>query len=154
MHKLIIDSRENKNTHILKQLNLLDVNYKIDKLEIGDYQLENNPTITIDRKASMEELANNLGVGRERFKAEIMRAYENNVKFIVLLEYINLERDVLQWESKKNKDCKPFTKMNRNVMFAQMSTLSERYNVIWKYCKKSEIGRKIIELLRGEINDK
>lgn len=62
------------------------------KLDTGDYSLEGyEEIISIDRKASVSELAQNLFYGYKRFKAEMIRASKINHFFIVLefpLEYV------------------------------------------------------------------
>ena len=59
--KIIIDSREKKCDHIKAWFENNGIEYEIRKLDEGDYQIEGQPKITVDRKKDMQER-------REQFK--------------------------------------------------------------------------------------
>ena len=86
--KVICDSRERKNEHILRYFDRHGIDYEIRKLDVGDYMLEGNDTISVDRKASVDELASNMLNRNDhaRFLREAKRAADSGVKLIVLLE--------------------------------------------------------------------
>ena len=50
---IIIDSREKKFDHIRNYFDSHGVVYQVNKLDEGDYQNTENPTITIDRKVKL-----------------------------------------------------------------------------------------------------
>lgn len=89
--KVIIDTREKKIYHILKYLKKNKISYEIKKIDSGDYSFsykgkDYSNIFTIERKASLDELALNFTKDRERFKAEFERAKEKNCMIILLIE--------------------------------------------------------------------
>ena len=104
-YKIIIDTREKNIDHIIKAFEKNNVKYEKRALPIGDYIIEGPsgyvPNVTIERKASIDELIANLldkstvdENGNNRFDRELIRAKKANKKFILLVEdekfYINL----------------------------------------------------------------
>ena len=103
--KIIIDTREKEIDHIIKAFEKNNVKYERRALPIGDYIVEGPsgyvPNVTIERKASIDELIGNLldtatkdENGNNRFTRELIRAKRANKKFILLIEdekfYINM----------------------------------------------------------------
>lgn len=75
---IICDSREQKNEHIISQLDKLGINHISKKLAYGDYSFKVGDydfslLYTIERKANIDELWKNCTTDRERFEAEIHR---------------------------------------------------------------------------------
>ena len=73
---IICDSREQKNEHIISQLDKLGVNNITQKLAYGDYSFKIGDydfslLYTVERKANIDELWKNVTTDRERFEAEI-----------------------------------------------------------------------------------
>lgn len=85
---MLVDTREQKNQHILKYFMDKDIPYKVQKLDYGDYSafipkdvelgihrdiylLDN---INIERKANLDELAQNLTHGRTQIENEFLRS--------------------------------------------------------------------------------
>ena len=103
--KIIIDTREKNIDHIIKAFEKNNIPYERRGLPIGDYIIEGPsgyvPNVTIERKASIDELIGNLldkstvdENGNNRFTRELIRAKKANKKFILLIEdekfYINM----------------------------------------------------------------
>ena len=103
--KIIIDTREKEIDHIIKAFKKNNIKYERRALPIGDYIVEGPsgyvPNVTIERKASIDELIANLldkstvdENGNNRFTRELIRAKKANKKFILLIEdekfYINM----------------------------------------------------------------
>lgn len=98
-YKILIDTREKENKHIVDKLqtNGIDVDHKA--LVIGDYRISTNggyvAPITIERKGSLDELIGNLldkdkdSEGNNRFIRELNRAKSSNTKIILLIEDID-----------------------------------------------------------------
>ena len=84
---IIVDTREKRNEHILRYFDRHGIEYRIEKLEIGDYMLDGG-TISIDTKRSVDELASNMLNRNDhaRFLREAERAADSGIKLIVLLE--------------------------------------------------------------------
>lgn len=65
------------------------------KLFVGDYTRLDNQTVCIDTKKDINEIAGNIcGKQHERFKAECIRARDNFIKLIVLIEEIPPNNDL------------------------------------------------------------
>ena len=63
---IIVDSREHwthpnsTDTHIKDYFDRHGIEYEVRKLDVGDYQIDGNPRVSVDRKATLEELSRNL----------------------------------------------------------------------------------------------
>ena len=57
------------------------------KLYCGDYTLPTNQSVCIDTKKDIQELIGDIcGKSHERFRNELIRAQESNIKLIILTE--------------------------------------------------------------------
>ena len=112
-----IDTREQKPLHFSKS--------KSQKLEYGDYALQSNPTLAIERK-SLEDLIGTLVNGYERFEREVRRAEEVGGYLIVLCE-VNLE-DSLNFN--KNQLIRSHTKIDPSVVFHNIRELLQNYDCV------------------------
>lgn len=142
---IVIDSREKKFDHIREYFDKNNIPYVIEKLGEGDYQNTKHPTITIDRKANVQELCTNLSKGEEniiRFTKECKRAREKQLAFIVLIEGTNCKTvsDLHNWKSK-------YSRHTGKWLVDRMFNLTVTYQVQWMFCKKNETAKKILELL-------
>jgi len=133
---ILIDSREKKplnfsHPYITK--------VEIRGLKVGDYMVEFNdgyiPPISIERK-SLNDLVGSLSKGYKRFKKEIIRAKENNIQLIILIE------------SSMTKVLKGIEESYRSgdEIIQQLFTISVRHKVPF-YCfnNREEASRWIIE---------
>ena len=84
---ILIDTREQKPLDFSHEY-ITEV--KIEKLLCGDYGCEYKDNsrcpIYFERKGSMSDLFNTMGQGYPRFKKEIIRAKENNIRLILIIE--------------------------------------------------------------------
>lgn len=85
---ILIDTREKVNSHITDYFDRKEISYKKKALDYGDYSfmipaneklsiprdLYFNTTCVIERKASLEEISNNLTKERDRFEKELCLA--------------------------------------------------------------------------------
>ncbi len=143
--KLIVDTREKKNTHVLKYFILHDVDYIERKLDVADYQIEGKTDIAIDRKQNLEELARNLmnRADHSRFWKEVRRAKEQGIKMIILCEHgkgINSIPDVAMWQSK-------YTTVTGRALMDEIYRVHIAYGVEFLSCTKRSTARRILELL-------
>ena len=95
---VLVDTRENANSHILEFFNKKKIKYKEKKLDFGDYSfmlpamselgiikpLFFDNEIVVERKGSLNELSGNLTKDRERFEKELIR--KKNAKFHLMIE--------------------------------------------------------------------
>lgn len=142
---LIVDTREQKWSHIKTYLEQNGIEYSLHKLDYGDYMTPGNH-ISVDRKQNLDELAANLCTAdSRRFWNEIRGASRAGIKLVVLCEHgdgVKTIRDVKPWRS-------AYTKITGEMIFRKMFQASAAYGVEFKFCDKSETGAKIVEILGG-----
>lgn len=152
---LLIDSREqwthegNKDQHIPNWLNRHGIEWTVKKLDVGDYMLEGG-TISIDRKANLEEIARNLmnRSDRSRFWKEVRRAREQHIRLIVLCEHgkgIETIRDVANWKS-------AYSPVSGKALMNEIYRVNIAYGVDFLFCNRRQTAKRIWELLT-EAND-
>lgn len=146
---VIVDTREKKNSHILKYFITHDIDYVLQKMDVADYQLEDKDNIVVDRKQNLEELARNLmnRSDHARFWKEVRRAKERNIKLIVLCEHggqIKAIPDVALWHSK-------YSTVSGRALMDEIYRVHIAYGVEFLFCNKRSTGRKIIEILGGKL---
>ena len=142
---IICDSREKKNQHILKFFEENGINYKIQKMNVADYQIEGDNGIVIDRKQNLEEVATNLfnRNDKSRFWREVRRANEKGIKMIVLCEHsrnIKSIQDVSKWHSK-------FSPVSGVNLMNEIYRVHISYGIEFIFCSKQNTGKKIVSLL-------
>lgn len=156
-----IDSREKSRaiSGIVKAFEAAGVTYFTNKLLVGDYQNPLNPSVIIDRKQNLTELCSNVTQDHERFRAELLRAQQAGIHLIILCEHgapIETLEDVIFWENPRRTKRKKIdgkwttvtTKaMKGEVLYKILTTISDKYDVDFLFCKKAETGRRIMELL-------
>ena len=148
---LLEDSRQkpDKNKHIREQLEQLG--YKVDrcKLYCGDYSWSTNQSICVDTKANMGEIESNLVHDHERFREECIRAKEADIQLYILIQdpKIKSVADVFPWFNPR-KRFSPKAVSGRQLA-KMMTSMESKYGVKFEFCKKSEVGQRIIELLGG-----
>lgn len=164
-----VDTREHKSQweRIQKQFDGLGVKYFRSKLFCGDYQSLDNARLVIDRKKDLLELCGNVSSKQhERFKAELIRARENDIKIIILCEHgenIQSLEDVYFWKNPRKHQIKWKTVDGKKVrtvdsekavdgkqLYKSLCTTRDRYNVDFVFCTKEETGKKIVEILSND----
>ena len=148
-----IDTRE-KSRAIKKILEYFDekrITYYSSKLYVGDFVSLDNSRLVIDRKQNLGELCSNICQQHERFKAELIRAMQANIKLIILCEHgpdIKTLEDVIFWNNPRlSKSPRATTGMQ---LYKSLCTIRDRYNVRFEFCSKTETGRKIAEILEND----
>lgn len=149
--KLIVDSREkwtqsnSSDVHLRNYFEKHSIEYEVRKLDVGDYQLEGNPGISVDRKQSMEEISRNLlnKSDSSRFWKEVRRAHDQHIKLVVLIEsgpaVLNINQ-VAKWRSKYSGA------YGRNLIDV-MIRLECAYGVTFKFCSKKSTAKAILDIL-------
>ncbi len=144
---IICDSREKKNAHILRYFDKHSIEYKVQKLDVADYQMVGKEGLVIDRKQNLDEMARNLTNRNDhaRFWKEVRRAKENKIKMIVLCEHggqIKSIPDVANWHSK-------YSPVSGRKLMDEIYRVHIAYGVEFLFCDKRSTGRRIFELLGG-----
>lgn len=150
---LIVDTREKERAigTILSDFTKAGIEYRREALNVGDYMLADRPSIVVDRKQNLLEVAHNLGQDRKRFDKELARAEANGVHLIFLVEHgysIETLRDVQSWVNPRLKDS-PLA-ISGERLYQKMLALQNRYGIEWQFCNKRNTGKKILELLGAE----
>lgn len=115
---VIVDSREKVNTHVTSWLDKKGIQYKIKKLDYGDYSfmLPKNKVLNIDRdmhfgsefvierKGSLDEMAGNFTKSRDRIKTEFSQ-YKG--RMILLIEGASYN-DILKQKYRSKYNAKSF----------------------------------------------
>lgn len=121
------------------------------KLPVGDYALF--PKISIDTKESMAEIAQNIGGSTQehnRFRNELKLAKEYGCQLFVLVENEDGIEDLEQvqyWDNPRSAFSEKA--IQGPQLFRAMTTMQERYGVVFLFCRPSEAAGTIKELLQG-----
>ena len=152
---IIEDTRQKSGMHELKHshFNEMGVQLVRNMLPFGDYAMP--PSISVDTKANMDEIAQNIGSDHQRFKRECIAARDAGCQLIILVENtegISSVKDVHRWI---NPDLiyRPRAITGERLQKA-MITMSERYGVRFEFCEPEESAKRIIELLGVGEDDK
>lgn len=142
----IFDSREQKNQHIKATFAAHGVPFRVQKLDVGDYMLEGNPTVSIDRKQDLEELSRNLMNKKDhaRFMREVRRARESHIHLVILCEHgngINSQADLKGWASE-------WTGVRGRDLQDAIFRLSVSYGVDFVFCSPQDTPKNIYKILQ------
>lgn len=153
--KIIIDTREKKKEHITRYLDNKKIPYTVEKLDSGDYtaMIPANPelgiprdiymssTLTIERKASLEELSANLTKGRAQIESEFLRA---RGRMIIMIEDATYD-DIIN--HKYN------TQYNPKSFLATLKAFESRYGIETTFVSKRSAGNFIYHSLYYELRE-
>ena len=126
------------------------------KLPIGDYALLTDLSTVIDTKQDLQEVYSNIISDHKRFIAEIVKAKDNEIKLIFLVEHgkdINCITDVANWVNPRRPQKGKKPPVPSTQLCKAMETIQERYGCEFLFCSKNDTGKRIIELLGGESLD-
>lgn len=154
MLTIIEDTAQKKGEHEIKHSHFEQMGVQIirNKLPYGDYIL--SPSVSVDTKRNMEEIANNISKDHVRFKNECIKAKNAGCKLIILVENtygIKSVDDVHTWI---NPDLiyRPKAITGQRLEKA-MKTMTERYGVEFKFCTPEDSAKMIIKLLGGDVDE-
>jgi len=113
--------------------------------EFKDYRYKETGNISVDTKADIGELANDLYRDKISFNKKYSKCYHNNIKLVVLVEEeIKSMKELLSWTSKH-------TKINGRMLYNMIHTLKVSYGIRFMFCDKKDTCKNIIRILNGEI---
>ena len=146
------DSRQQKGKHELKREGMLAAGHQIfrSKVIVGDYCKP--PTVAVDTKENMAEIAQNIGGTREehqRFIREVKLAQEIGTQLYILVENtdgINTIEDVIRWTNPRTEYSPKCIQGPR--LAKAMRTIESRYGCVFMFCHPDEAAETIIDLLR------
>lgn len=156
-----VDTREKARAikSILAEFDRQNITHISSKLYAGDYINLENPLLIIDRKQTIRELATNCTSERKRVEAELDRVKQIGAVLVFLVEESSVQgrpietlEDIMDWTPPKG-----FGTVSGYQVYRTLFSWSVHYPVRFEFCKRSETGRRIIELLsmsRKEMEEK
>ena len=161
-----IDSREKPKAiqGIIEEFDRQGIVHPVSKLWIGDYMNYDNPRVVVDRKQNLIEVVSNVTQDHARFRNEMLRAQQNGIKIIFLVEHgdgIECLEDVIFWENPRlhkvkrinGKAVEYTTKATTGqTLYNILRTITRKYGVEFRFCRKEETGRKIVEILTEVVS--
>ena len=155
MNKYVIltDTRQQKESHIIKQFDLHRIEHIQTKLDSADYMVlryddekgfYKDYTTLIDTKKNLLEICGNLCQTAEhnRLIREIERGqYLGCKNFIFLIGENNIKSldDIKNWRS-------PYTKINGARLLKVMNTFQEHHNCKFIIVPRKDLGKRIIDI--------
>ena len=146
---IVSDTREKANDHVLKYFDRHGIEYRVAKVDTGDYMLDERPDLRVERKKSLSELCMNLcSRDRRRFYDEIHRAHDQGIRLVILCEQAGIKTfaDIAGWKNK-------YGKVTGRQLQDAIYRLEVGYSVPVLFCDKRSTGRRIIEILTEGNND-
>ena len=156
---IVVDTREKPHAidGILSYFDRSGIPYERSKLLFGDYCDYSRPNLVIDRKQTIQELAQNCTRDHERFRRELERVKRTGSELVLLVEqnrykdrgeWVRVEtiRDLLLWES-------PHTMVRGEKVYRVLASWTAKYPLRVMFCDKRQTGKRIIEILYGEDDD-
>ena len=158
---VLIDTREQRNEHILDFFRNKNINYCIEKLSFGDYscklpvnlfdgqqrEIYFSNDIVIERKANIDELANNLKKDGVRIKTELAHINKYNIRCYLLIEDPNYDYNIRSGNYRSNY--KP------ESLYARIKkSIEMRYNTLVRPISKSMIASEIYNTLEAFVYER
>lgn len=154
---IVVDTREKPRaiTKILAEFDRQGIKVVRRKLDYADYLNPDRPTVTIDRKQNLLEVAGNVVQDHARFVREVERCNRDGCHLIVLIEHggkiKNLD-DVIRWKNPRLR-VSPLA-VSGERLFRIMRAMTAKYGIEWQFCDKRVTGQRIIDILGGDSNDR
>ena len=150
--KIAIDSREKPRAivQIRQYFDQNSIKHFVNKLPVGDYMDFDNPQVSVDRKQTLSEITQNVCQEHDRFRRELLRAMDLDIRLIFLCEHgdgIKELSDVRHW---RNPRCaiSPYA-MEGWELYRRLVTIENKYGTRFYFCTKEQTGSQIIKLLGG-----
>ena len=158
---VLIDTREQRNEHIKEFFEKKNINFKIHKLDYGDYSimipknaiegLERDiyfdRDIVIERKANIDELASNFKEDEVRIKTEMAHINKYNIRSYLFIEDPNYDFNIRSGNYRSNY--KP------ESLYARIKkSIEMRYNTLVRPISKSMIASEIYNTLEAFVYEK
>lgn len=154
MITVIEDTRQKIDHHEEKHVCLeqMDVNILRCALPFGDYAFP--PSISVDTKENIDEIAANITGDHTRFKNECIKARMAGCQLYILIETQTGIRSVDQMSAWVNPRSRFSSKaVSGERLMKAMKTMQMRYGVKFMFCDPSESAEMILRILRGEFED-
>lgn len=169
---LLEDTRQQANKHSHRQRYFAQngIELRRTKLYIGDYTLPTNQSVCVDTKKDIQELIGDIcGKSHVRFRNELLRAQESNIRLIILTEddggYCDRKKtiynkpvtcvdDLFSWANPRlfiwQGGKKKYPNATKGSVLAKaLKTMEAKYGCEFRFCKKMNSGAEVIRLLGG-----
>lgn len=124
------------------------------KLLVGDYTRLDDMRVCVDTKKDIDEVAGNIcGKQHERFREECIRARDNFIQLVILIEEMPPNGELEQWVSEKKRKGGKDRKAIGKTLKKAMETMSDKYGVRFEFTTRENCANRIIELLSLEIDN-
>lgn len=158
--ELLIDTREQPTPKAVQRFNCFGVPYSRTTLSYGDYaanftMLDGsklydvsetiNPICMIERKMSLDELAQCFTHSRDRFEREFQRAIDQGAFIHLICEQASYE----MIEGHKYN-----SKFPPKAFLASITAWERRYNIHFHFCSSLETGHLIKEFLYRDMKER
>ena len=157
---LLCDTRqqEGKHKNIEAYCRRMGIQMVRQCLCVGDYMFPGG-NISIDTKADILELSHNImSSDHRRMKAECVRAMENGIQLIFLVEEFPPFGRLDMWEVPRfesygrfHRRGDPMTLVDPSALRKACITMQEKYGVKFRFCTRRQSPAKIIKYLKGEL---
>lgn len=149
---VLTDSRERENKHITDYLTKCGIKYEKTTLQYGDYSfylpkaatgsndIFFHDTVSIERKATLEELSGNLTQKREQFEREFLRARNEGCKIYMMVENPGGYGDIIEHRYNTQFEPKSF--------IGSLQAFESRYNVNVRFISKEHAGYFMCNIFR------
>jgi hypothetical protein len=125
----------------------------VDTVDAGDYIVQGETCITIDRKKSPAELANNLGMHIARFERELARMEKYTHRYVVC-EFPYEKLLMFPKGSGLPKYVQRKIRVSGKFLVKQTERLSEEYGVKFLFFdNRMEAEERAIELIKGAMHN-
>lgn len=157
---ILVDTREQDTKRARSRYESFGVPYKRATLAYGDYAYNAvlpdghqiydpgrtiMPQCVVERKMSLDELANCFTHSRDRFRREFERAKEAGARVYLVCENAS-------WENLINGKYR--SRFNPNAFVASITAYMARYGMTLIFCKEESSGRIIKEILYRELKER
>lgn len=156
---ILVDSREQKNGHILEYFTKHHIAYQVTTLQFGDYSfyipasaakdgipIYFHREIVIERKATLEELSGNLAQHRERFEKELLKAAADGCKVYLLIENPGGYSEIMEHNYK--------TDLTPAAYIASLKTFEARHGVNVQFIDKVHAGYHIVSTFQYFLRER
>lgn len=155
---ILVDTREQRNEHIVDFFRKKNINHKVKKLDLGDYScmipkgsfegqtrdIYFDKEIVIERKASIDELAGNFKDDGVRIKTELAHLNKYNIKCFLFIEDPEYDFNI------RNGNYR--SQYNPKALYNRIKKSIEiRYNTLVRPISKDVIGSEIYNTLESHV---
>ena len=158
---ILVDTREQRNQHILNYFEKKNIKYEVHKLDYGDYSckipagtIEGQASdiyfdrdIVIERKACIDELASNFKDDGVRVKTELAHINKYNIKSYLFIEDAEYDKNIRTGNYR--------SEYRPQSLYARIKkSIEVRYNTLVRPIDRKYIGSEIYNTFEAYVYEK